>query len=103
VLFALCGPALLVLWQIHRAWDRSPPDAGGFAHSDTTRTADTAAAPTSSARLADLTAALPGTVPLGTSVADSCRTHDQNPLIGARALGAGQLRPQHRGVRRVRR
>lgn len=82
VLFAVCALALLVLWQIHRALDRSPPDLRGFAHSDTTRTADAAAARTSSARLADLTAALPGAVPLGTSVADSCRTEDLNPFIG---------------------
>ncbi|MET8647578.1 hypothetical protein [Streptomyces sp. NPDC004675] len=82
VLVAVGVVCALVLWQIHRTLDRTPPDVGAFAHSAATRTADAAAARTSSARLTNLTAALPWAVLLGTSVADSCRTEDQNPFIG---------------------
>ncbi|MGW3284616.1 hypothetical protein ACWDR3_08230 [Streptomyces sp. NPDC001002] len=83
VLAVVCALALLALWQIHRVLDRtSPPDVGAFAHSATTRAAGEAAARTSSARLTNLTSALPWGVPLGTSVADSCRTEDRNPFFG---------------------
>lgn len=73
---------LLALWDIHRTLDRTPPDVGAFAHSADTRTAAAAAARSSSAFLTNLTSALPWAVPLGTSVADSCGTEDQNPFIG---------------------
>ncbi|MGV9609218.1 hypothetical protein ACWDR2_36600 [Streptomyces sp. NPDC003631] len=82
VLVAVGLVCALVLWQIHRILDRTPPDVGAFAHSAATQTADAAAARTSSAGLTNLTAALPWAVPLGTSVADSCHTEDQNPFIG---------------------
>ncbi|MEU7967843.1 hypothetical protein AB0D09_30970 [Streptomyces sp. NPDC049097] len=82
VLVAVGVVCALVLWQIHRTLDRTPPNVGAFAHSAATQTADAAAARTSSARLTNLTAALPWAVPLGTSVADSCRTQDLNPFIG---------------------
>jgi hypothetical protein len=78
----VCVLVLCVLWQIHRTWDRTPPDVGAFAHSAATRTTGEAAARTSVARLANLTSALPWAVPLGTSVADSCQTQDQNPFFG---------------------
>lgn len=77
-----CALVVCVLWQFHRALDRTPPDVGAFAHSAATRTAGAAAARTSSARLTDLTSALPWAVALGTSVADSCQTEDQNPFLG---------------------
>ncbi|MFB7334091.1 hypothetical protein ACFC00_20970 [Streptomyces adustus] len=77
-----CALVVCVLWQFHRALDRTPPDVGAFAHSAATRTAGAAAARTSSARMTNLTSALPWAVPLGTSVADSCRTEDQNPFLG---------------------
>lgn len=73
---------LCALWQIHRVLYRTPPDIGAFAHSAGTRTADADAARTSSARLTHLTSALPWAVPLGTSVADSCRTENQNAFFG---------------------
>ncbi|OIJ68344.1 hypothetical protein [Streptomyces mangrovisoli] len=79
----VCALVLCVLWQLHRAVDRTPPDVGAFAHSATTRTAGAAAARTSSARLTKLTSALPWAVPLGTSVADSCQTEDRNPFLGS--------------------
>ncbi|MEV7076189.1 hypothetical protein [Streptomyces sp. NPDC093990] len=79
---AVCVVVLYVLWQIHRTLDRTPPDVGAFAHSAPTRTAGEAAARRSSARLTKLTSALPWAVPVGTSVADSCRTEDQNPFFG---------------------
>ncbi|MEU8713821.1 hypothetical protein [Streptomyces sp. NPDC048663] len=72
----------LVLRQIHRTLDRTPPNVGAFAHSAATQTADAAAARTSSVGLRNLTVALPWVVPLGTSVADSCQTEDQNPFLG---------------------
>ncbi|MFF7365265.1 hypothetical protein [Streptomyces sp. NPDC008125] len=78
----VCALVLCALWQIHRTLDRTPPNVGAFAHSATTLTADAAAARTSSARLTNLTSALPWAVPLGTSVADSCQATDQNPFIG---------------------
>ncbi|WP_445528409.1 hypothetical protein [Streptomyces cyslabdanicus] len=78
----VCALVLCALWQLHRTLDRTPPDVGAFAHSAATRAADAAAARTSSARLTSLTSALPWAVPLGTSVADSCRTEDQNPFFG---------------------
>ncbi|MFE5137713.1 hypothetical protein ACFRDV_08540 [Streptomyces fagopyri] len=78
----VCALVLCALWQIHRTLDRTPPDVGAFAHAAATRTADAAAARTSSARLTSLMSALPWAVALGTSVADSCRTQDQNPFIG---------------------
>lgn len=78
----VCVLGFGALWQIHRALDRTPPDVGTFAHSAATRTADAAAARRSSARLRNLTSALPWAVPLGTSVADSCWTEDQNPFFG---------------------
>lgn len=78
----VCTLLLCALWQIHRDWDRTPPDVGSFAHSPATHTADVAAARRSSARLTNLRSALPWAVPLGTSVADSCQTEDQNPFIG---------------------
>ncbi|MEV3910440.1 hypothetical protein [Streptomyces canus] len=82
VVSVVCTLVICLLWQIHRTWNRTPPDVGVFAHSAATRTADVAAARRSSARLTDLTSALSWAVPLGTSVADSCRTEDQNPFMG---------------------
>lgn len=85
VLVALCAALALLIggavWLQH-SLDLTPPDGGPFARSDATRTADKAATQRSSARLQGLTAALPWAVPLGTSVVDSCETHDQNPFIG---------------------
>ena len=78
----VCLLVFFALWQLHRTLDRKPPDTGGFAHSEATRTADAAAARTSSAQLAELTSALPSAAPLGTSVADSCRTETENSFIG---------------------
>lgn len=78
----VCTLVLCLLWQIPRTLDRTPPNVGAFAHSAATRAADVAAARTSSARLTNLTSALSWAVPLGTSVADSCQTEDQNPFIG---------------------
>lgn len=80
----MCALVLGLLWQMHRAWNRPPPDVGAFAHSAATRTADAADAQRSSERLADLGSALPWAVPLGTSVADSCRTQEQSSLFGKR-------------------
>ncbi|MFE3517559.1 hypothetical protein [Streptomyces sp. NPDC059166] len=82
VVCVVCVVALGALWQIHRALDRTPPDVGAFAHSTAVRTAGTRAAQRSSARLGELTSALPWAAPLGTSVADSCRTENQNAFIG---------------------
>jgi hypothetical protein len=79
----VCLPALCMLWQIHRSLDRTPPDVGAFTHSAATRTAGVDAARRSSASLTNLTSALSWAIPLGTSVADSCRTEDQNPFMGA--------------------
>ncbi|MBY8881418.1 hypothetical protein [Actinacidiphila acidipaludis] len=79
----VCLLVLIALWQLHRAWDRKPPDIDAFAHAAATRTADAAAARTSSAQLAELTSALPWAAPLGTSVADSCRTENESALFGA--------------------
>lgn len=83
---AACGVAcaliLWVLWGVHRSWNNPPPDVGAFAHSADTRAADAAAARTSSVRLTNLTSALPWAQPLGTSVADSCRTENQNSFMG---------------------
>lgn len=67
-----------------RALRLEPPDVGAFAHSAATRAADTAAAQRSSAGLADLASPLPWAVPLGTSVAHSCRTQPQSSLFGKR-------------------
>ncbi|WP_432104409.1 hypothetical protein [Streptomyces sp. bgisy091] len=78
----VCVLAFGALWQIHHALDRTPPDVRPFAHSSAVRTADETAARTSSARLRKLTSALPWAVPLGTSVADSCQTEDENPFLG---------------------
>ncbi|MFJ9544082.1 hypothetical protein ACIRPX_43720 [Streptomyces sp. NPDC101225] len=78
----VCALVLGALWQIHRTLDRTPPNVGAFAHSAATRTADAAAARMSSARLTNLTKALPWAVPLGTSEADSCQTENQNSFIG---------------------
>jgi hypothetical protein len=80
----VCAVVLGMLWWIHRAWSHPPPDVGAFAHSAATRAADASAARTSSARLEELASALPWAVPLGTSVADSCSTRNQNSFIGPR-------------------
>jgi hypothetical protein len=82
VVGTVCALVLCALWQIHRSLFPAPPDVGAFAHSATTLAADAAAARTSSAGLANLTSALPWAVPLGTSVADSCRTRNQNSFMG---------------------
>ncbi|MFG2949926.1 hypothetical protein [Streptomyces adustus] len=78
----VCALVICVLWQFHGALDRTPPDVGAFAHSAATRTAGATTARTSSARLTNLTSALPWAVPVGTSVADSCQTEDRNPFLG---------------------
>jgi hypothetical protein len=66
----------------HALAGKPPPDIAPFAHSAATRAADEAAARRSSARLADLTSALPWAAPLGTSVADSCRTLGESTFVG---------------------
>ncbi|MEV6265227.1 hypothetical protein AB0M42_31400 [Streptomyces sp. NPDC051784] len=78
----VCAVVIIVIWQLHRALDRTPPEVGPFAHSSAVRTADAAAERRSSARLTKLTSAVPWAVPLGTSVADSCSTEDRNPFMG---------------------
>ncbi|MGW1007421.1 hypothetical protein [Streptomyces sp. NPDC002520] len=60
----VCALVLCALWQIHRTLDRTPPNVGAFAHSAATRTAGAAAERTSSARLTNLTSALPWAVPI---------------------------------------
>ncbi|WP_143120635.1 hypothetical protein [Actinacidiphila alni] len=84
VLFVVCAVVLGALWQIHRTWDRPPPDVGAFARSAATRSAGADAAREGAARLGELRAALPWAVPVGTSVADSCRTLEQGAMFGPR-------------------
>ncbi|SHN05324.1 Catechol 2,3-dioxygenase [Actinacidiphila paucisporea] len=73
-----------VMWQVQHAWNRKPPDVAAFAARADTRAADKDAARADSAALAALKSALPWAVPLGTSVADSCATQQENPDIGRR-------------------
>lgn len=82
-LFGVCALGVGALWWMHHALaGKPPPDIAPFAHSAATRAADEAAARRSSARLADLTSALPWAAPLGTSVADSCRTLGGRSFVG---------------------
>lgn len=78
----MIGLLVALLWYVQHSLDRTPPDIRPFAYSAATRTADAAAARRSSGHLTRLTSALPWAVPLGTSVADSCETENENPFLG---------------------
>ncbi|MEW2519032.1 hypothetical protein [Actinacidiphila alni] len=81
VVGAVVGGAL---WHFHRMVDRPPPDVAAFARSAATRRAGEDAAREGAARLGELRAALPWAVPVGTSVADSCRTLEEGAMFGPR-------------------
>lgn len=78
----ICGVVSYGLWDLHHKLSRTPPDIGAFADSAATRAADDGAQRTATSALGGLTSAVPWAVPLGTSVADSCETRQDNPFIG---------------------